>query len=548
MAVPTGTPDNPPQAEKKAIKPVKKAEKKADKSSAPKRGIKNPFIYAGTVVILVITIVAFVFIPSMGGGASSGQAPSFGSWGGKQIKYTADSYFANQVSQINEYLKQQGLSEQNFQLYAYQVWRMAFQSAAIRTAIIATVQEAGFRVTEKGLDMSIAKNETFFEDGAFSLAKYNATPMATRLSIRNQTKEDLFVQRYYEDLYSLAPSSAELAFVASMAKPQRSMEYVSIPLSSYPESEVAAWVKGNAELFASLSLSRITVTSSEADAKKIRQQVLDNKLSFEDAAKSHSQDAYADKGGDAGQVFFYTFQGDFAKKEDAQAVAALPKGEVSQVYSLGEKTWAFFKLNQETKSADLESKAVLQEARAYIESKERGSLESWALAQAATLVGGTDLNSFRRSAKAGGHPVSSAGPYIINIGNPTFYAYNQQIPLLSSPGASQDPALASLETDEAFMTALFSTAKGSVAKPLVLGDTVIVFAVTDTADATDDDTAMVKFAYPYFHQQALDSQAKDSLLKSEKFVDKFSDTFFKIFSAPNQSSPSDSAPAEAPKG
>ncbi|HEY9055488.1 MAG TPA: SurA N-terminal domain-containing protein, partial [Rectinemataceae bacterium] len=502
------------------------------------------------------TIIAFVFIPSMGGGRSSGQAPVFGSWGGKQIKYTADSYFANQVSQINDYLKQQGLSEQNFQLYAYQVWRMAFQSAAIRTAIIATVQDAGFRVTERGVDSSIAKDQTFFEDGAFSLAKYNKTPMATKLAIRARTKEDLFVQRYYEDLYTISPSTAELAFVASMAKPQRKIEYVSVPLSSYPETEVASWVKANAELFSSLSLSRITVTSSESDAKKIRQQILDNKLSFEDAAKSHSQDAYADKGGDAGQVFFYSFQDDFSNKDDAKAVSALPKGELSQVYSLGGKTWAFFRLNQDMKPADLNSKAVLDEARAYIESKERGTLETWALAQAAKLVGGRDLNSFRRSAKAAGYTVSSAGPYIINLGNPTFYAYNQQIPLLSSPGASKDPALSSAETDEAFMTSLFSTAKGSVAKPLVMGDAVIVFAVTDDTEGTDDDAAMVKFAYPYFFQQSLDGQTRDILLKSDKFEDKFSDTFFKIFSTPaqakgnsgsSQSAPAQETPSEAPK-
>ena len=68
-----------------------------------------------------------------------GGAPKFGSWNGKPITYTSGSYFASQVSQINEYLKQQGLSEQNFQLYAYQVWRMAFQSTAIRAGIVDTV-------------------------------------------------------------------------------------------------------------------------------------------------------------------------------------------------------------------------------------------------------------------------------------------------------------------------------------------------------------------------------------------------------------------------
>ena len=43
----------------------------------PKRGIKNPGIYAGTIVVLVIVVIAFVFMPMGGGGESAhlGQRP-----------------------------------------------------------------------------------------------------------------------------------------------------------------------------------------------------------------------------------------------------------------------------------------------------------------------------------------------------------------------------------------------------------------------------------------------------------------------------------------
>ncbi len=83
--------------------------KKVEKKAPSKRGVKNPFLYGGTIVILIITVIAFVFIPSIGGGlGSSSAAPKFGSWSGKPITYTAGSYFANQVAQINDYLKQQG--------------------------------------------------------------------------------------------------------------------------------------------------------------------------------------------------------------------------------------------------------------------------------------------------------------------------------------------------------------------------------------------------------------------------------------------------------
>lgn len=531
------------------------AEAKKVQKKPSKRGVKNPFVYGGTIVILIITVIAFVFIPSIGGGmGSSSQSPTFGSWAGKPITYTSGSYFASQVAQINDYLRQQGLSEQNFQLYAYQVWSMAFQSAAIRTAVIKTVNDSGFRLTEKGLDEAIATLPEFQEDGKFSIEKYNKSASATRLTLRKNTKEDYTVRRYYEDLYTLAPSSAEIAFVASMAKPQRTISYAALPLADYPAEEVAAWGNKNADLFKTLEVSRVTVTSSEADAKKILAQVKENKLSFEDAAKSHSQDAYADKGGDAGTVYYYTFAEGFANKDDAAKVAALPKGEISDVYKIADKAWAFFKVNGELVMPDFGKQATLDEVRFYINDKEKGTLESWAIAKANTLISSVDGAKFQSAAKQAGLSVKSAGPFIVNVGNPTFYAYNQQIPLLQTPFQNSDPALQAAEQDEAFMTELFTQTKGKVSKPLVVGDNVIVFAVTEDKEASDDDTVMVKFAYPYFHQQTIDTQTRDTFLKSKKFKDEFSTTFFKIFKTsstaaaqPSASATTETTTTEAPK-
>jgi parvulin-like peptidyl-prolyl isomerase len=503
--------------------------KKVEKKSSPKRGIKNPFIYGGTIVILVITVIAFVFIPSMGGSFSTPSAPKFGSWDGKPIIYTADSYFASQVAQINDYLRQQGLSEQNFQLYAYQVWNMAFQSAVIRTALIDTVQKSGYRVTEKGLDEALLQNQEFFVDGVFSVEKYNKTPMSTKLSIRKTTREDLLVRRYYEDLYTIAPSTAESSFIASMAKPQRSISYISIPLSDFPDEQVVSWGKNNADLFRTLALSQVTITSSEADAKKILQQVKDNKLSFEDAAKSHSQDSYADKGGDAGNLVYYSFSQNFADSAAASTIASLAKGDISEVYSIGEGAWAFFKMNSDPTPPDFALTKTLEEVRAYLEQKEKGILESWAIAKANGMISSPDLASFEKTASSLGYKLKSAGPFIINLGNPTFYAYNQQIPLLQAPYPLGSEDLVAAESDESFMTELFSLSKGKVSKPIIVDDTVVVFGITDDKDATDDDTALVKFGYPYFHQQTVETQTRNAFLKSKKFKDEFSTMFFKIF-------------------
>jgi len=522
--------------------------KKAEKKSSPKRGIKNPFVYGGTIVILVITIIAFVFIPSIGGGIASGSAPEFGRWDGKPITYSSDSYFASQVAQINDYLRQQGLSEENFQLYAYQVWNMAFQSAVIRTALIDMVEKSGYRVTEKGLDEAMLTNTTFFVDDVFSVEKYNKTPLATRMTIRNTTRDDIMVQRYYEDLYTISPSTAEMKFVTEMAKPQRVISYIDIPLSGFPEADAIAWGTSNADLFRTIGISRITITSSESDAKKILAQVRDNKLSFEDAAKSHSQDGYADLGGDAGSVFYYLFAEGFTDTGAAAKIAGLAKGEVSDVYEIGEKAWAFFKINSEIAPSDFSSAETIAEIRAYIEEKERGTLESWAIAKANLLVTSTNLADFQKSAAKAGYEVKIAGPFMINLGNPTFYAYNQQIPLFQAAAPLGTTELSSAESDEAFMTELFSLEKGKVSKPLVVEDKIVVFGVTDDADASDDDTALVQFAYPYFHQQTIETQTRQAILASDKFKDSFSDTFFKYFTTGTSSDTSSNTTTDTATG
>jgi hypothetical protein len=414
-------------------------------------------------------------------------------------------------------------------------------------ALIDTVEESGFKVTEKGLDEAMVKNERFFVDGAFSLEKYNSTPLSTRLSLRKTARDDLFVRRYYEDLYTTAPSTAEVEFVASMAKPKRTISYAAIPMADFPKDQVKAWAQNNADLFRTLGVSRITITSSEADAKKILQQVKDNKLSFEDAAKSHSQDAYADKGGDAGTVFYYTFAQDFSDSTGAEKIANLSKGELSEVYKIGAGAWAFFKINAPLAPADLDKGATLDEALAYIQEKEKGTLESWAIAKANELISSTDPEVFKRNAAKAGYALKNAGPFIINLGNPSFYAYNQQMPLLQLPYPTGSQELISAESDEAFMTELFSLEKGKISKPLVVDDTVVVFSIVDDTPTSDEDTAFVKFGYPYFHQESVDSQTRNTFLKSKKFKDEFSATFSKIFQTSQTKAPSGKSPAEGEK-
>jgi peptidyl-prolyl cis-trans isomerase D len=503
-----------------AGQPVKKGSKE------PKRGIKNPFVYIGTIIILIITVIAFVFIPSVGGGSASGQGLNFGSYAGQTITYAQGNYFAKQVSAVNDALRQQGLTEQNYQLYAYQVWRQAFERTVTHLAIIDAVKSAGGGVSDAFLDDRMAADQSFQENGKFSPKIYRDASLSEKLALRDSLKDDAYTQLFVEDVYSLTPSSAEVAFVKDMAKTTRSIDYASFQLSAYPDTEVQSWLSSNLSTFRRLKLSRIVVSTSEADALKIQKQVKSGSLAFEEAAKKHSSDSFADKGGSMGTHYFYEIASDFEGKDSAEKIASLKKGEISPVFKTVTGSWVIYRADEDLMAADPADPTLLADARTYMMSSERGKVEDWAIAQAKTFASGA-TGDFGKACKKAGLELKSTGPFPINYGDLTFSAYGQTIPLFSRMDATGD--LSSASTNEAFISAVFAAAPGSVSQPIVLGDKVLVFKAKESAPASDAETAGLSLYYPYFYQQNVSSEIGGLFLKSPKLRDNFMKVFYKTF-------------------
>ncbi len=513
--------------------PSQKKDAKNEKIEAVKKAGKSTFQLIGLVVILLITIVAFVFVPSQAGGGSNGQNFEFGSYNGQMITYAQGSYFAKQVQVVNDSMKQQGLSEQNFQLFAYQVWRQAFERTVSHIAILDAVKRAGGHVSEDYLDNKMAENPTFQEGGKFSPRLYREATPASKLALRDGLREDALISLYTEEVLSITPSSKELAFVKDMAKDTRTIEYALLPLAKYPDSEVAAWAASNAALFRRLKLSRITLSTKQADAEKILKQVKSDALAFEEAAKGNSTDSYADKGGAMGLKYFYEIQSDLDKKEDADKLAELKTGEYSAVLKTASGSFAFFRADDALFPADLKDASVLKDARAYMLRFERGKLEDWAIAQAKVLPEGPGA-AFEANAKKASLELATAGPFPLNFADADFAAYGQRIPLFNKVNSTGAAALAQASTNEAFLTAAFSVAPGAVSKPLVLGDSVLVLKVKEAGVASEDQLSSLALYYPYFFQQKTSAELSSLFLKSPALKDNFMTVFFKYF-APKQS-------------
>lgn len=505
-----------------AAKPAQGPARKAG-TEGPRRGIKNPFIYVGTIVFLVIVIVAFVFFPTSAGVGGASGALTFGTYGGKPIAYTQGSYMVNEVQALSEANPATDTSDFASQLRNYQIYRAAFESSVIHEGILDAVAKAGIVVPDEVIDSAMAQLPQFQENGAFSPKLYRATSSSQKLTLRNQIRDQYLTQSYTNALYSVRPSSKESAFVAAMAKETRTIEYAVFPLSAYPDSEVVAWASANANLFRRLKLSRITM-AKQADLVDLTKKISGG-LAFADAAKKSSTDSWASQGGDLGQRFFHELQGDLADKADADKVAALAKGAISAPLKTSSGAWAIFKLEDDVSSPVFTDPTVLADARNWMLQAERGKIEDWSIARAKTFAA-LPAAEFDANGKKEGIVVKTAGPFALDYGNLTVNIYGQNSPLFTQipSGATE---LSAASTSDNFFLAAFGLAPGAVSEPLVLGDNVIVLKVKEAGATTDD--GLVTAYYPFVIQSQIDSDLRSMFLSSPLLKDHFADVYFKYF-------------------
>jgi len=131
-----------------ASKEKKQSEKntKADNSDMSEimhRLKTHPFLFIGTVVVLVIVIVAFVLVPAIvPGEAGGGGELIFGYYNKTPIKYVPNNYFY-QVQQSLYQSQRPNPEDPDFMSIMMSIWRRAFEEAAVRIAILDEMKQAG---------------------------------------------------------------------------------------------------------------------------------------------------------------------------------------------------------------------------------------------------------------------------------------------------------------------------------------------------------------------------------------------------------------------
>ena len=495
----------------------------ADKKEKQHKHQKHLMI--GTIIILVFTIISFVLVPALAGSGGASGSLVFGRYNGKAIQFQQGNYFSQQVESVNSMYRDSMGTDGNIDFLRQLIWRSAFNQTVVRTAILDEVEEAGISISSRNLDRGLVDSGMFNENGSFSEQAYMNTS-ATRLKeLRSSLEEDLMVQAYYsETISNHKRSEAMMDFLLDMGSPEKNFSYARLPYSEFPADQVKAYGNDNIALFEEISLSRITIRSSEDDAASVLQKLDAGEKSFEDLAKTYSKDSFAENGGSMGNTSKFTLL-TFLSEDQASEVMGLSSGKHSGLVAT-DNSWYIFQADSASSTPDMNNDAEIAKVRAYMEREEVGIIEDYLLDQAGKLALAAHNSSLEEAALEFGAesgetgfiaPVFGAVPFIIN-----------------SPGNKRDSAIlsAAAYSDEFFDKTFILKSEGETSQPMVLDRSVVVFALKGEQEG---------FSYPeeymgYIKQQLAGelSQYKQSelqglFLDSPKLKDMFSETYGKIF-------------------
>ncbi|MDR0316278.1 MAG: SurA N-terminal domain-containing protein [Treponema sp.] len=502
----------------------KKAQPHED-SEMMRRFKANPGVFIGTVIVLVLVVVSFVLVPAIVPQSGRGGMVdlTFGSYDKVPISYVPGNHFAQYYGRVASSLQnsQNSMDPNNSQYINYQIWRTAFEAAAVHIAILQEMKKAGYAVSAKTVDREVAMLPQFQENGRFSAALYQRYDDNERLNLWRQMQDDLVERQFLFDNASLLTSGAEADFIGKMASPQRSFNMVSFQVDKYPDSEYIAYAQRNPSMFRAVHLSRITVSSGEREARQILDSIIDGTTTFEDAARAYSQDMYADRGGDMGiKLVNELFQELFGVPE-REKLFVLARGEYSEIINSGQ-SWMFFRAERDAENADFSDEATMEKVRAYVRNFERGRMEDWTIAQAEAFSALVTEYGFDDALYRQGIGKQSFGPVPINYGDVDLFTP------LSSASISE---LYGSSSNENFWKIAFSTPLNSPSEPLVQGGNVLVLFPTEEINAEEESIESIAsyFSSYSFWGRYITESIHSYFMNSDKMEDKFMETYFRYF-------------------
>ncbi len=503
-------------------------------------GVKKNTLAIGSIIILVFSVITFVFIPAAGGQAGSNAKTMLGKWKNKRLDYTADGLFLREYRQLRSsaemrgYLRSDNKAQQEFM--ERQIMRTAFNASMIQLAAQEEALNAGFYLPNKNINRALI---SFYTDstGAYSEKLYNETSEQQRLAYRRQVIDYLTAQRYIEDnfgtydnIFGLKTSSAETAFVQKMAEKERIFNYVVFEESQFPQEKIREYGEEHADLFAEHNLLMLTFTSQE-DANKTAQALEKGEITFEDAVITNSTKVGTDSNGKLLSPYRTTVNRTFPESKDLDTVLKLGVNEVSPVVKTS-YGYAIVKCTAPVTAADFTLTETQDRVFSYMKSNERGIIEDYLEQKAKTFAEAAKIGGFAHEASVNDLVVQTSNPITLNYGNAA---------ILPQISAQSDSFFAAGIRNENFYKKAFALKTAEISEPILLGSNVLVLQLEEEktgSEETQNDiaTSYRQFASIWYYEYPLAMLAYqqlswgqqtfiDFVLNSKNFTDNFNTVF-----------------------
>jgi len=513
-------------AKKEKKVPVK--EKDSSSSEIAKKFKQHPGIYIGSVIILVLVVVTFVGGDFLSGGrryVKKGAADLiFGYYDKVPISYVPGNTLSQYYERTFYNFRAQGY-DPNDPFVNYYVWKQAYEGAVTNIAILHMLKKSGYAVSEEAVNKKVLQLPQFQDNGRFSIVLYNRMPDSARLNLWRQQQEEIEMNMFFDDFFSLLVPESEAKFIANMSSPERSFDFTIFSVDDYPESEYLSYARENSGLFNSIQLSKITISSSEREAKKILASINDGTITFEDAAKAQSKDSYAERGGDMGIRYCYEIDDEIPNIEDREMVYNLGRGELSGVIAVN-NGWVFFRAENELTQADFEDSSVMDKVRSYVKNYQRGRMEDWAIRQANEFISDSKESGYANAVRGRNLNVNSFGPVPINYGGIDLFTALESF---TAAGLSEQD-LEGLSKNENFWKTTFSTPLNTPSEPLVQGSKVYVFYPTEEIEAEESSKENIASSYSTQFLQYIANQSLQRYFTTNgKMKSNFDETYSSIF-------------------
>ncbi|MGL4987614.1 MAG: hypothetical protein ACRC5H_10850, partial [Treponemataceae bacterium] len=478
-----------------------------------KKSIQKILISVGSIIILLLAVISFIFLPAM---TTLGQQsiPPLGKYKGKPIEYTQDSYFTRMYASYTEQERKNGreINSSN----TYEIMNNAFKSTVLNMAFADKVLESKYVAPDNLIDRTLI---TYFQDeeGVFSPRRFRDYPNSQKVMLRKSIAEHALYQRYYIDFMGsntsgfstkqegfggLKRTSKEAAFITTLSAHEKAFDLVSFSKNDYPESEAVNFGKDNATLFTEYDFSIISF-ESETTAKSVAKQLQNTEILFEDAVSEFSTKYHSDESGKLNDMFEFQIKALVKEEKDFTALLSLKENELSSVMALS-NGYGVFKMNKQATPTDFTKQATIDAIISYIKENAAGLIEDYFVARAKDFIDETHKSSFDQAANIFDLEKSTTTTFIPNYNN------NPMLPQIPT----STPILSGSATNESFLKALFSLSQNEVSAPLVLGENIIIAKMIEEKYAEETPVDEDNFTYAYypftFDQTALENHFMNS--------------------------------------